>query len=170
MPAISPLRGVHHEILYQKTDWVIGDFTGTDTFIGQDRSKSTGGIVTTTQASAPFFDVRGYRQIQLWAWLGTLTGGTSPYIQFNLELSPTSSASLVMPYGTTSASGLTPTSKALNFVTNVGGSGWTGVTSAIWNGLSVGIPFHPPYLRVKYWTSGSPTGITNAGVVLYGIR
>lgn len=163
----SPISGTAHDLLMSKTDFVIGDFPSADRFIGGD------GVVRTVITDCPLIQCRGYRQVQVWSFVPGLSGGTSPYIQWSVELnvSGTQSQSMLANAINTGASGNTGSSATVAIFMGIPGTGWTSLTGGVAVATTtVGTPLVAPYIRLKYWTSGGPTSLTSGGVWVYGIR
>ena len=152
-----------HDVLWSKTDWVIGDLGNGNKYIGSN------GVVTATAADAPWFDVRPYRQVQLWVVIGALTGGSTPSVEWNLEHGMSSDATLTF-LGSTNLT-IAAAGNVICLVAGDCGAGYNASPGgASYSKASAASPFCPPYVRIRFNPAGSATGLTAPmRTYLYGL-
>lgn len=152
-----------HELLYSKANWVLTDLPDGNLYVGG------GGARSATAANVPWIDARAYREVQVWAWLAGLTGGSTPAIEVNLEHGLNDDASLTFLGATTS--GIAAAGGSCVCVAG-GGLLYNSLAGAGFGSAGAISPFCPPFFRMRLNVSGSAEGLTAPGFRLYayGVR
>jgi hypothetical protein len=151
-----------HELLASKTDFVIGDFTasGGVNWFGPEM------VARSADTAVGLFDARQYRQLLL-TFYCTLTGGSSPSVQWNIVSYDSAEPAPASVLGYTNAAVATGGMAIL-----MGSDVYTTQTSgAEFGSPHTIVPIMPPFFRLKAYAANSPTGLTApTRLFVYGIR